>query len=49
MIHELCHARHMNHSRRFWRLVASFEPDYRRLDKDLNDSWKYIPTWVGIY
>lgn len=49
MIHELCHARHMNHSRRFWNLVGRFEPDYRRLDKDLNSSWKQIPTWVGIY
>lgn len=49
MIHELCHARHMNHSRRFWALVRQFEPEYRRLDKDLNSSWKQIPTWVGIY
>lgn len=49
MIHELCHARHMNHSRRFWDLVGQFEPDYGRLDKDLNSSWKMIPSWVGIY
>lgn len=49
MIHELCHARHMNHSRRFWGLVGSFEPDYRRLDADLNACWKQIPAWVGIY
>ncbi len=49
MIHELCHARHMNHSLRFWRLVGQFEPSYRRLDKDLNHCWKRIPTWVGIY
>jgi len=49
MIHELCHARHMNHSRRFWNLVGQFEQDYRQLDKDLNSSWKRIPTWVGIY
>ena len=49
MIHELCHAKHMNHSRRFWSLVRQFEPDYRQLDKDLNSSWKKIPTWVGIY
>jgi predicted metal-dependent hydrolase len=49
MIHELCHAKHMNHSLRFWRLVAGFEPDYKRLDKDLNSSWKKIPAWVGIY
>ena len=49
MIHELCHARHMNHSKRFWSLVRRFESDYRQLDKGLNVSWKQIPTWVGIY
>lgn len=49
MIHELCHARHMNHSRRYWSLVSRHEPDYRRLDKGLNAAWKQIPAWVGIY
>ena len=49
LIHELCHARHMNHSARFWRRVGQFEPDYKRLDKALGESWKQIPAWVGIY
>ena len=49
MIHELCHARHMNHSRRFWRAVGLHEPDYRRLDRELGESWSKIPTWLGIY
>ena len=49
MIHELCHGRHMNHSRRFWRLVGNFEPDYRRLDRELTESWRDVPAWLGIY
>jgi predicted metal-dependent hydrolase len=49
MIHELSHARHMNHSRRFWRAVGWHEPDYRRLDRALSDAWPQIPTWVGLY
>ncbi len=49
MIHELAHGRHMNHSKRFWNLVAHFEPDYRRLDRALTDSWRAVPAWLGIY
>ena len=49
MIHELCHGRHMNHSKRFWRFVGQFEPDYRRLDRELGESWRAVPAWLGIY
>jgi len=49
MIHELSHAHHMNHSRRFWQRVGRFEPDYKRLDKALGESWKQIPAWLGLY
>ncbi|MEO1203211.1 MAG: SprT family zinc-dependent metalloprotease [Pseudomonadota bacterium] len=49
MIHELCHARHMDHSPSFWSLVGRFEPRYRRLDKRLSSAWRDIPTWVGLH
>lgn len=29
VVHELVHARHMNHSRRFWELVVRYSPDYK--------------------
>jgi len=48
MIHELCHGRHMNHSRRYWRYVEQFEPDYRRLDRALTDAWNQVPVWLGF-
>lgn len=46
MIHELCHGRHMNHSRRFWNLLATFQKNYRRLDRELGASWHAVPGWL---
>lgn len=46
LVHELSHTRHMNHSRKFWSLVESLEPDYERLDRELLRGWQHVPGWV---
>jgi len=46
MVHELCHTRHMNHSREFWTLVGSFEPDFRSLDARMKDARGLVPAWA---
>ena len=35
IVHELCHLREMNHSAKFWLLVAKTIPDYQMARKDL--------------
>lgn len=35
IIHELCHLRHMNHSKDFWNEVEQILPDYKQLRKEL--------------
>lgn len=46
MVHELAHTRHLNHSDRFWRLVARFEPDYREHERALREASHALPGWV---
>ncbi len=39
VVHELCHLLEMNHSRRFWDLVAQTIPDYKERRKKIRN-WK---------
>ncbi len=46
IVHELCHLRHMNHSRKFWSLVGTIVPDVRAREAALAASWNAVPGWV---
>jgi predicted metal-dependent hydrolase len=46
IIHELSHLQHMNHSKRFWRLVESHVPDYRNHERSLDAAWQTSPRWL---
>ncbi len=35
IIHELCHRKEMNHSQKFWALVARYCPEYKQFKKEL--------------
>jgi len=45
MIHELCHTRHLNHSKAFWTLVEHHCADYRSHEQLLSDSRNLVPDW----
>ena len=45
-LHELAHTVHLNHSRRFWRLVEQLEPGWQALDRELSRGWRHVPPWA---
>lgn len=46
IIHELCHTKHHNHSKSFWKLVEKYDPTYHPNHKQLNQANKLVPTWA---
>ncbi len=48
LIHELCHIKHLNHSKRFWALVGKKEPNYKQLKADIRLAWRDVPGWAQV-
>ncbi|HEX4045701.1 MAG TPA: SprT family zinc-dependent metalloprotease [Gammaproteobacteria bacterium] len=46
IIHELCHTKHLNHSPKFWRLVASHDPAWQQHKRVLRQASQYVPSWL---
>ncbi len=47
LIHELCHTVHLNHSDKFWSLVAKFDPNWQEHRNVVRKTKDFIPSWVG--
>lgn len=47
LLHELCHTRHLNHSGKYWKLVAKYAPDFVRLEDELKHGGRYVPPWFA--
>ncbi len=45
-IHELCHTKHLNHSKVYWAFVEKMEPNYKALDRALRHANRQVPHWA---
>ena len=48
-VHELCHRRELNHSRRFKELEVKYMPDYKQQEKWLKEHGRELMSRAGFY
>jgi predicted metal-dependent hydrolase len=46
LVHELCHTVHLNHSTRYWNVVARHCPGYRDAEREMRHARDLVPRWA---
>lgn len=46
LLHELAHTKYLDHSAKFWRLVASFDPNWKAHSREVRRSQTLVPAWL---
>jgi predicted metal-dependent hydrolase len=46
LLHELCHTRELNHSKRFWALVQAHDPECISHRREAREAWCSLPEWI---
>ena len=48
LVHELCHCRHLDHSKKFWSLLETFEPNSRQIAAKVREAADSVPRWAQV-
>lgn len=48
LLHELCHTKYLNHSKRFWALLAKVDPNAMANDRAVRAGDKFVPVCFNV-